>query len=87
MRELFGLKDEDKVFIKLFSSAIRGDTPASAIAQCEPDTGHDALGVDPVSTDKEHDQMAEAVIEWIEERDPEFFRSEDSSAYFSMDLK
>jgi hypothetical protein len=29
LRELFGLGDEDEVFVKLFSSTIRGDTPAS----------------------------------------------------------
>ena len=30
MRELFGLVDDDEVSIKMFSSAIRGGTPASA---------------------------------------------------------
>jgi hypothetical protein len=29
LRELFKLRDEDEVFVKMFSSAIRGDTPAS----------------------------------------------------------
>ena len=37
LMEVFGLGDEDEVFIKMFSSAIRGDTPASAEYSTEDD--------------------------------------------------
>ena len=33
-RELFGLEDEGPVFVKLFSSALRGDTPAGSLWPC-----------------------------------------------------
>ena len=37
LRELFGLNDDDSVFVKFFSSAIRGDTPASPEYSTEED--------------------------------------------------
>ena len=37
LRQVFGLRARDKVFVKLFSSPIRGDTPAACLA----DVGRD----------------------------------------------
>jgi hypothetical protein len=37
LRDLFGLSDHDHLFVKLFVSAIRGDTPASAEYTTEDD--------------------------------------------------
>jgi hypothetical protein len=37
LREVFGLSDHDLVFVKLFSSALRGDTPASPQYTTEED--------------------------------------------------
>src|ERR1700722_11057023 len=37
LRELFGLSDEDEVFVKVFSSCLRGDTPAGPIYEVDID--------------------------------------------------
>ena len=37
LRELFGLSDEDEVFVKVFSSCLRGNTPASPIYEVDTD--------------------------------------------------
>jgi hypothetical protein len=41
LRELFGLEDEGLVFVKMFSSALRGDTPAAPIYDAEEDKSLD----------------------------------------------
>jgi hypothetical protein len=38
LRELFGLDDEDEVFVKVFSSCIRGNTPAGPIYEVDADS-------------------------------------------------
>ena len=48
MRELFGLSDEDEVFVKIFSSPIRGDTPAGPMY--EADTAHVEVEDTPART-------------------------------------
>ena len=37
LRELFAMGDDDKVLVKMFSSSIRGDTPASPEYSMEND--------------------------------------------------
>jgi hypothetical protein len=37
LRELFGLDDEGTVFVKMFSSPLRGDTPAGPLYEAEQD--------------------------------------------------
>ena len=37
LRELFGLDDEDEVFVKVFSSCLRGNTPATPIYEADTD--------------------------------------------------
>jgi hypothetical protein len=37
LRELFGLNDEDEVFVKVFSSCLRGNTPAGPIYEVDTD--------------------------------------------------
>jgi hypothetical protein len=37
LRSVFGLRDGDEVYVKMFSSPIRGDTPASCLADALTD--------------------------------------------------
>ena len=51
LRKVFGLEDEDTVFVKMFSSTIRGDTPATPVW---PDAS-DAGLIDPFNGPEEQD--------------------------------
>jgi hypothetical protein len=59
LSELFGLGDEDKVFVKMFSSTIRGDTPASPEYLAEEDAT-------PLPEGVAHDHIEESVVERID---------------------
>jgi hypothetical protein len=52
LRSVFGLGDHDEVFVKMFCSPIRGDTPASCLGETKTD--------DPVTADEDRGQPTTA---------------------------
>jgi hypothetical protein len=69
--EPFELDDHDLVLVKMFSSPNRGDTAWSPVPP-ELDGDRIFLRINADAADEELDEMAEAIVDWIEAVCPGF---------------
>jgi len=77
LRELFELKDDHPVLVKMFSLPNRGDTPTVPSVRPQPHEDQVVPDIEEDSTDEGLDAVVKAVIDWIESVCPGFFLPED----------